>query len=458
MRKNLPSITIKKLCVYLCSTLFLFAACTQRTQNQVAATPTPLPTPVVPEQSRYTVQRGTVLNILEFTGRISPVTEEAIFFRSDGFVAQIHVAYGDIVQAGDLLAELNVTGLEGRLAQAELAVQRAETILASAEQSHEDAVAEAERALEQAQTRLQQVQAGAIDAGVTTAEVSLARAEEQVAYWQDEYQKALDRPWESQEVKDNYARQLREAEQNLEVAQAQYDAAVGNRSADYYTIQLQEYEVQAAELRLEQLQRGVDPLLALDVEKAHLDVTDLEAQLAQTQLIAPFDGIIVSLNIRAGNAITAYDVVAVVADPTKLEVTAELGVETLRELSVEMSATVRLRNQLGENFVGTIHQLPSAFSGSSIDNNSDSRVHVALDHEAIELELGVLADVTVVLQEKENALWLPPAAIRIFQGRNFVVVEKEDGQHRIDVRLGIKSERRVEIVEGVEEGQIIIGE
>jgi hypothetical protein len=165
----------------------------------------------------------------------------------------------------------------------------------------------------------------------------------------------------------------------------------------------------------------------------------------------------VSLNIRAGNTITAYDVVAVVADPTRLEVTAELGVETLRELSVEMPATVRLRSHPGENFVGTIRQLPSGFSGSSIGNN-DSRVHVTLDQEAIELEIGVLADITVVLQEKENVLWLPPAALRIFQGRNFVIVEGGDGQRRTDVRLGIASERRVEIVEGVEEGQIIIGE
>ena len=47
---------------------------------------------------------------------------------------------------------------------------------------------------------------------------------------------------------------------------------------------------------------------------------------------------------------------------------------------------------------------------------------------------------------------------RKFQGRDFVVVQREEGQQRVDVRLGIESIDRVEILEGVEAGQLIIGE
>ena len=32
------------------------------------ATPTPLPTPVIAEKPEYEVERGTVINLLEFTG------------------------------------------------------------------------------------------------------------------------------------------------------------------------------------------------------------------------------------------------------------------------------------------------------------------------------------------------------------------------------------------------------
>ena len=75
------------------------------------------------------------------------------------------------------------------------------------------------------------------------------------------------------------------------------------------------------------------------------------------------------------------------------------------------------------------------------------------------LEIGELATVLIVLEEKTSVLWVPPAAIRSFQGRNFVVVRNPDGtQQRVDVRLGIESEDRVEIEAGLEEGQIIVGE
>ena len=54
-------------------------------------------------------------------------------------------------------------------------------------------------------------------------------------------------------------------------------------------------------------------------------------------------------------------------------------------------------------------------------------------------------------------MWLPPAAIRNFEGRNFVVIQEGDAQRRQDVKLGVKNEDQVEILEGLEEGQTIVG-
>jgi multidrug efflux pump subunit AcrA (membrane-fusion protein) len=53
-------------------------------------------------------------------------------------------------------------------------------------------------------------------------------------------------------------------------------------------------------------------------------------------------------------------------------------------------------------------------------------------------------------------LWLPPQAVRTFEGRKFVVVQEGDGQRRVDVKIGIQSEDRVEIEEGLKEGQVAV--
>jgi multidrug efflux pump subunit AcrA (membrane-fusion protein) len=83
---------------------------------------------------------------------------------------------------------------------------------------------------------------------------------------------------------------------------------------------------------------------------------------------------------------------------------------------------------------------------------------VALRNKNVEMEVGELATVLITLEKKDNALWLPPAALRAFQGRDFVVIQDGSVQRRVDVKLGIKGEDRVEVLDGVQEGQVVIGQ
>jgi len=80
-----------------------------------------------------------------------------------------------------------------------------------------------------------------------------------------------------------------------------------------------------------------------------------------------------------------------------------------------------------------------------------------LDDTGLALILGEAASVTVVIDEHQNVLWLPPAALRTFQGQDSVLVEAGGVQRRVDVRLGLKSADRVEILEGLSEGQVVVG-
>lgn len=427
---------------------------------QTAPTPTPLPTPVVPEKPTYTVQRGTVVNPLEFTGRVSPVKEQELFFKSDGFVDQVFVSRGDQVQAGDILAQLEITDLEGQLAQAQVALQTAEINLQKAQQELEDQLLEAQINLEKIQLQMAQGQAEADSASLTSASIELSRAQQRVADAAYEYQKALDRPWEPEHVVEGYARSLQRAEEDLVVAEANYNDTVSASNTDAYDSRILQLDQQLAQLKVDQLQRGVDPLLELDVEKAQLDIADVERQIADARLIAPFGGEVLSISARAGTRAEAFDTVLVLADPSELEITADLGDDALSEMSVGQQATIRLRNRPEEDFEGFVRSLPYPYSGGAAeaDEEGGDVARITFVNEDVELELGELATVVIVLEEKEDVLWLPPAAIRSFQGRNFVVVQEGDSQRRVDVRLGIESEARVEILEGVEEGQTVVGE
>jgi multidrug efflux pump subunit AcrA (membrane-fusion protein) len=65
--------------------------------------------------------------------------------------------------------------------------------------------------------------------------------------------------------------------------------------------------------------------------------------------------------------------------------------------------------------------------------------------------------ITITIEEREDVLWLPTSAIRQFSGRHFVVIQNDSVQQRVDVKLGLEGDNRVEILEGVEENQTVIG-
>jgi len=443
---------------YLFLLLLLISCGTGETAESIL-TPTPLPTPIVPEKPVYVVEQGTVVNALEFTGRVLPVQEQALFFKSDGFVDQIFVQRGDMVAAGDVLAQLEITDLQNQLAQANVALETAELRLTQAEQERQDALAEAAINRKKIALQLQQGQVNSNSATLVSAQIELENAQQRLAAAEYELQKSRDRDWEPEDLRRQYEQGVEFAQEALAVAQARYNDALAGSSSGVVARQILEQELALADLRLEQLERGIDPLMELNVEQARLDVQQIENQIADAQLIAPFAGEVLSLNVRPGDRAEAFATAVILAQPQNLEITAELGSDQLSQLTVDQPATITLSNRPEEPFGGTVRQLPYAFSGgTSGSDNEDSRVRIQFDNPPANLALGELATVVVILEEKENVLWLPPAAIRTFQGRTFVVIEETNGQRRTDVRLGIQSPTRVEILEGVEVGDVVIGE
>src|SRR5688572_15221656 len=121
-------------------------------QEPGQATPTPIPTPIVPTKPVYEVQRGEVVEKIEFTGRVAPVLEQELFFRTDGRVRNVYAKRDDVVEEGQVLADLEIDNLERDLSSAILDLERAEQELYQAEQGHADQLERAKLELEKART------------------------------------------------------------------------------------------------------------------------------------------------------------------------------------------------------------------------------------------------------------------------------------------------------------------
>jgi macrolide-specific efflux system membrane fusion protein len=345
----------------LYTSMALFAGCSQAGTRE-PPTPTPLPTPVIPINPTYEVQRGEVVLQLQFTARVSPAIEQELFFRTTGRVRNVYVKRGDDIEAGKLLADLEVLDdLERRLLADQLDLRRAQVV---------------------------------VEIAKTTLEMTEAQ------------------PW---------------------------------TSSKEYEVAIKQYEVELAEIAL---------------EEASMAMEDLEDAIADAQIVSPMNGQLLSITLAEGKAVNAYETVAVVADLRELEASAELGSQQMQSLAEGMPVVVSLVGQPGVEVEGYIRQLPYPYGGGSKDvEGGDSYTHVALNvpESGTVFELSDLVRVTVVLERKEDVLWIPLQVVRTFEGRKFVVVQDGDVQRRVDVKLGIQGEDRVEVLEGLSEEQIVMG-
>jgi HlyD family secretion protein len=510
------------------SLLVALSACVP--SRNVAPTPTPLPPPVSYEKNLFTVERGPIVSQFTLTGQVLPVKQDRLFFRASGYVNRVLVQTGDEVKEGQLLAELQVDDLLKGLEQARIDFEVAEAKSADDEKARQYAIAQAEHQVAVRQLQVDLARAALAqesemsseqaelslataeeqwarlraskadyDAAVVVASINLTRAQQIVAESQVEYQEALDRPWEPEEVRDRYARALQQAKWDHEIAQAHYKQALAAKEVYHHDLKIQELAVAQAKAALTESQEPDTTTLELQlrlaeenlalaqldlqqaseeislyqkqaVERARLTVERLEAQLAERQIFAPYDGVIlprIGRSIREGDEVRAFQLAFVIGDPAELVIGVQRSQERINEVETDTEIRMSLSFDATESYDARL--MPSFYplrsglgEGESV---SQDRIYFSMlsPPEREQILVGNTVYLTVVLGRKDNALLLPPAAIRSFRGRDFVIVQEGERRRRVDVTIGLKSEdidtgiERVEVIGDLQEGDQVVG-
>jgi HlyD family secretion protein len=260
-------------------------------------------------------------------GRIVPAADAWLSFLQPGTVAEVLVAEGQVVEAGQALARLGDTErLQAAVTAAELEVLAAQQILDDLNRTADlvgrqslQARVTAERQLLEAQQRLE-------DLDTPEYREEMDDAWETV---QDELDNLEDAQDEFDRVKDlsenNTTRQ--QAEDDLEEAQKAYNDAQRTYERLANDLEQARADVGAAQAALDEAQRqyderkdGPDPQdLALVQERlraAEANLAASQATLAQTTLSAPFAGTLTRVDLVAGEAVTAFKPVIQLADLT----------------------------------------------------------------------------------------------------------------------------------------------
>ncbi len=80
--------------------------------------------------------------------------------------------------------------------------------------------------------------------------------------------------------------------------------------------------------------------------------------MAERRLVAPFDGVVLSVAVTPGDAVDAYAPVLMVGDPAVLELRADLATDQIDELQVGQDVTLVTTDVGAQAFEGTLRQFP----------------------------------------------------------------------------------------------------
>ena len=180
-------------CLRLASCLLLalsLAGC-ERLPGDVLVTPTPIPTPVPLPKTVHRIERGDIIDSVTLLGMVDSLQRVNLSFRIGGRLNGFHVEPGELVEAGQLLAELDVGFLPHELAKAEKQLEIARLRVEAAQGARQLALAEAQAALDMSRLTLEQERGAAGEAELARMELALAAAETKLALLADRHDREI---------------------------------------------------------------------------------------------------------------------------------------------------------------------------------------------------------------------------------------------------------------------------
>ena len=192
------------------------------------------------------------------------------------------------------------------------------------------------------------------------------------------------------------------------------------------------------------------------------------AQLDYTVVRAPIDGVVIERNIEVGEMVApggftsqqSTGSIVRIADPTSLEVEADINESYIARLKLGQRASIRVDAVPDFEYSGSLRQIvPTADRQRAVVqvkvriDNIDVRLVPDMSCTVTFLEEGV--DETELVQPPK--LLVPEQAIQYAGGAAFLFQVDDGRLRRMRVTPGETSDGRVEVLEGVQGGETIVG-
>ncbi len=324
-------------------------------------------------------------------GKIVPQEFVNLSFNMSGTVAELLVEEGQQIEAGQVIASLNqherlasaVSGAELEVINARQAMdalgENADVSTAAALQK----VADARDAVRVAERRLRNLQEGSPQTDIDSAQADVVLLKDQLDKAEDDFNPYAGKPEDNlkratylskmadaREIYDNAVRLLN----NLEGTPNEIDLAVAEAN-----LLLAEARLSLAETDLAEMQSGIDPDL-LEAAQARLSAAEsaleaTQAALSDVELVAPFGGTVVKLDLKEGEQVVPGSPAVVLADFSQWKVeTEDLNEMEVPRVAVGQTVTITPDALPELSLTGTVESISQIYEEKFGDVTYTARI------------------------------------------------------------------------------------
>jgi RND family efflux transporter MFP subunit len=275
--------------------------------------------------------------------------------------------------------------------------------------------------------------------------------------------------------------QVKKGQLMLNLDPTDYERDVAKTEAD---VAAAKNALEFSQLSLERRQKGLESrgVAQMDVDTAAADVKAKKVavqtaevaynaasdRLRYTRIVAPMDGTVTERGIQPGEVVTPGvqatfegKALLTISNLSTLIVKADLNQIDVARVKLGQTVTVTLDALPGKTYAASITKIAPA-SITPKDKQVDVfPVEATLAKADTEIKPGMTADVRIHIEKREKVLALPIEAVVKENGKQFVtkVTPGEKGKQKtdkIEVKLGARNDREVEIASGIVEGDRVL--
>jgi HlyD family secretion protein len=345
--------------------------------------------------------------------------------RSD--LVQTVVASGRVVTPQRVSVGAVVTARVTRIPVAEgQAVKRGDILIELDDRDERAAAAQAQAAVTQAEARIRQLR----EVGLPAAEQSLLQARANATIARQQYERSRD--LKAQGFVSQAA--LDDAQRNLDVAESQLRAA---------RLQVETNSASGSDFAMART--------ALEQARAGLSVA--QARLEHMLIHASVDGTLIGRSVEPGDIVQPGKELMVLAPSGETQIVVQIDEKNLGQLRLAQKALASADAFPRERFAAELFYVNPGID--ALRGSVEVKLRVNDAPEYLRQDMTVSVDIEVA--RRSNVVVVPADAVRDAGGiEPWVLAIQERRAVRRTVKLGLKGDGRIEVIEGVAPGDVLV--